>query len=75
MRRDGNPGFLHHKVIIIDNRIVITGSFNFSDSANTRNNENVLIIDNADIAKLYLAEFQRIWQDGSDLDPDRFVCP
>jgi phosphatidylserine/phosphatidylglycerophosphate/cardiolipin synthase-like enzyme len=75
MRRDGNPGFLHHKVIIIDNRIVITGSFNFSDSANTRNNENVLIIDNADIAKLYLAEFQRIWQDSNDLDPDRFVCP
>jgi phosphatidylserine/phosphatidylglycerophosphate/cardiolipin synthase-like enzyme len=75
IRRDGNPGFLHHKIIIVDNRIVITGSFNFSDSANTRNNENVLIIDNADIARLYLDEFQRIWNDGSDLDPDRFVCP
>ncbi|MFO7584251.1 MAG: phospholipase D-like domain-containing protein [Anaerolineales bacterium] len=75
IRRDGNPGFLHHKIIIVDNRIVITGSFNFSDSANTRNNENVIIIDNADIARLYLGEFQRIWSGGSDLDPDRFVCP
>lgn len=75
MRRDGNPGFLHHKVIIIDNRIVITGSFNFSDSANTRNNENVFIIDNAEIAKQYLNEFQRVWEIASDLDPDRFVCP
>jgi phosphatidylserine/phosphatidylglycerophosphate/cardiolipin synthase-like enzyme len=75
IRRDGNPGFLHHKVIIIDNRIVITGSFNFSDSANTKNNENVIIIDNADIAKRYLEEFQRIWKEGSDLDPARFKCP
>ncbi len=75
IRRDGNPGFLHHKVIIIDNRIVITGSFNFSDSANTKNNENVIIIDNAEIAKRYLEEFQRVWKEGSDLDPARFKCP
>lgn len=75
IRRDGNPGFLHHKVIIIDNRIVITGSFNFSDGANTKNNENVIIIDNADIAKRYLEEFQRVWKEGSDLDPARFKCP
>lgn len=75
MRRDGNPGFLHHKVIIIDNRIVITGSFNFSDSANTKNNENVIILDNADIAKRYLEEFQRVWKEASDLDPSQFKCP
>lgn len=75
MRRDGNPGFLHHKVIIIDNRIVITGSFNFSDSANTKNNENVIIIDNADIAKRYLEEFQQVWKEASDLDPAQFQCP
>jgi len=75
IRRDGNPGFLHHKVIIIDNRIVITGSFNFSDSADTKNNENVIIIDNAEIAKRYLEEFQRVWKEGSDLDPARFKCP
>ncbi|PWH17161.1 MAG: hypothetical protein DDG60_02660 [Anaerolineae bacterium] len=75
MRRDGNPGFLHHKVIIIDNRIVITGSLNFSDGANKNNNENVIIIDNAEIAKRYLEEFQRVWQEASDLDPARFKCP
>lgn len=75
IRRDGNPGFLHHKVIIIDNRIVITGSLNFSDGANTKNNENVIIIDNAEIAKRYLEEFQQVWKEGSDLDPERFQCP
>ena len=34
MRQDGNPGTFHHKVIIIDEKIVITGSLNFSDSCN-----------------------------------------
>ncbi|MCS6994608.1 MAG: phospholipase D-like domain-containing protein [Anaerolineales bacterium] len=75
MRRDGNSGFLHHKVIIIDDRIVVTGSLNFSDGANRNNNENILIIENAEIAKRYLEEFQRVWQAASDLDPARFKCP
>lgn len=75
MRRDGNPGFLHHKVIIIDDRTVITGSLNFSDGANRNNNENILIIENAEIARRYLEEFQRVWSQASDLDPARFKCP
>ncbi len=75
MRQDTNFAFLHHKVMIIDNRYVITGSLNFSDSANTKNNENVIIIDNREIAKLYLDEFERIWKISADLDPAEFKCP
>ncbi len=44
-------GFLHHKVIIIDDRTVITGSLNFGDSASRNNSENILIVENAEIAK------------------------
>lgn len=57
---DGNPYVMHHKVIIIDDRIVIFGSFNFSDNANTQNDENLLIIDNPDIARAFKAEYDRI---------------
>ena len=57
---DGNPWAMHHKVIIIDERIVIFGSFNFSDSANTQNDENLLIIDNPDIARAFKEEFDRV---------------
>lgn len=57
---DGNPNNLHHKVIIIDGQIVITGSYNFSRSAEERNDENTLIIYNAEIAAQYLAEFERV---------------
>lgn len=58
---DENPGTMHHKVIVIDEEIVITGSYNFSKNAETRNNENLLIIkENREIAEAYLGEFERI---------------
>ncbi len=61
VRRDGNAGLMHHKVIIIDHSIVITGSYNFSASAETHNDENVVVIHNADVAAQYMAEFQRVY--------------
>ncbi|MBN2388913.1 MAG: DUF1669 domain-containing protein [Anaerolineales bacterium] len=61
VRLDGNPGLMHHKVIIIDERIVITGSYNFSRSAEERNDENVVVIFNADVAAQFLSEFWRVY--------------
>ena len=61
IRIDGNPRNMHHKVIIIDGKIVIIGSYNFSASAEERNDENTLIIHNADIAAQYLGEFERVF--------------
>jgi phosphatidylserine/phosphatidylglycerophosphate/cardiolipin synthase-like enzyme len=58
--QDGNPYVMHHKVIIIDGRTVIFGSFNFSNNANTDNDENVLIIDDPALAQAFEAEFQRV---------------
>ena len=45
VRQDGNPRFLHDKIIVLDNHIVISGSFNFSSNATENNDENVIIID------------------------------
>jgi phosphatidylserine/phosphatidylglycerophosphate/cardiolipin synthase-like enzyme len=61
VRRDGNEGLMHHKVIIIDKQIVITGSYNFSRSAEVTNDENVVIVFDRDLASLYLQEFQKIY--------------
>ena len=61
VRLDGNQtGLMHHKVIIIDKSIVITGSYNFTASAEENNDENVLIIFNSEVAAKYLEEFQRV---------------
>ncbi|MBD3313482.1 hypothetical protein GF345_03500 [Candidatus Woesearchaeota archaeon] len=58
---DTNPAAMHHKVFIIDNRTVITGSMNPTKSGDTRNDENVLIVHGPRIAKAYLQEFGNIF--------------
>ena len=66
VRLDGNPKFMHHKVIIIDEAIVITGSYNFSASAENSNDENTLIIHSSNIALKYMAEFERIYAEAQE---------
>ena len=61
VRWDQNLYYLHHKYFVIDGRIVITGSFNPTRQAGLANNENMLIIHHAGVAKKYLDEFERLW--------------
>lgn len=62
VRIDGIEGQMHHKIFIIDESIVVIGSYNFSQSAETRNDENILIIYNEAIAKQFMMEFERVWK-------------
>lgn len=62
VRIDGGGGKLHSKVFIIDDNIVITGSYNFSSAANKKNNENSIVIYDDNIAKKYEQEFKKIYQ-------------
>lgn len=57
---DGNCYILHHKTIIIDERIVITGSYNFTASAEKSNDENLVIIEDSALASSYTAEYNRV---------------
>ena len=75
VRRDGNSGFMHNKVIIVDGRYVITGSMNYSTSAEESNDENVIILENPDIAGLYLQDFERVWTRAVDPEPGSIPCP
>ena len=74
VKQDGNSGFLHHKVIVVDEQIVITGSMNYSTNAEENNDENVIIIDNAEIARLYLQEFDRVWNLAEDPEIETIAC-
>jgi phosphatidylserine/phosphatidylglycerophosphate/cardiolipin synthase-like enzyme len=67
--QDGNPYLMHHKVIIIDDRTVVVGSYNFSASANRSNDENILIIDSVELARQYTAEFERVYAQAKDKTP------
>ncbi|MEW6094725.1 MAG: phospholipase D-like domain-containing protein [Chloroflexota bacterium] len=52
---------MHHKVMIIDESILITGSYNFSSSAEERNDENLLIIHSPEVARVFMDEFWRVY--------------
>jgi phosphatidylserine/phosphatidylglycerophosphate/cardiolipin synthase-like enzyme len=58
--RDGNQALMHHKILVVDNRYVVTGSYNFSMNAAERNTESTVIIDSRPIARLYAQEFGRL---------------
>ena len=61
VKRDRNRHAMHHKVMIIDEEKTITGSYNFSKGAGSKNDENMLIITNREIAGAYLEEFRRLY--------------
>ncbi len=77
---DSQTGIMHHKYAIIDansldsDPIVWTGSHNWSNTANSRNDENSLVIHDARIANLYYQEFvQRYIENGGTLLYDGMV--
>lgn len=67
---DANPGLLHHKFAVIDERLVITGSANWSLSGMNRNDENLLIIHDAAIARRFIEHFSKFYQDALKYDQD-----
>ncbi len=64
IRKDGNPKNMHNKVFVVDQAIVVTGSYNFSAAAEDANDENTLIIHDPTLAAAYYAQWERIWAQG-----------
>ena len=52
---------LHHKFAVIDNKTVITGSFNWSPSAAHTNDETLLVIHSPQLAQHFTREMNRLW--------------
>ncbi|KAF4526722.1 hypothetical protein B566_EDAN015754 [Ephemera danica] len=52
---------LHHKFAVVDNKLVITGSFNWTAQATLGNFDNAVISSNSALVTPYTAEFQRLW--------------
>jgi phosphatidylserine/phosphatidylglycerophosphate/cardiolipin synthase-like enzyme len=62
VKYDKNRYKLHHKVIIIDEKVVVTGSYNFTNKANKINAENIMVIKSRVVAKSYINEFEKIYK-------------
>lgn len=61
VRLDPFDGLMHHKVIIVDGRYVVFGSANFTTGGLFKNDENLIILDDPEIARLFETEFERIY--------------
>ena len=57
---DRNPEVLNHRIMIIDGKIVVMGSYDFTNRAENDNDENVLIIHNEIVAQKFMEEFERV---------------
>lgn len=55
---DDRHAIAHNKVMVIDGQTVITGSFNFTNAAEERNAENLLVIRSPELAQQYAANWQ-----------------
>jgi phosphatidylserine/phosphatidylglycerophosphate/cardiolipin synthase-like enzyme len=72
VRSDGKHAIQHNKVMLIDDDIVITGSYNFTNSAEKRNAENIMIVRSAYAAKRYADNWKSHWDHSekvTDLPP------
>ncbi|MDR2430903.1 MAG: phospholipase D family protein [Candidatus Margulisbacteria bacterium] len=59
--RDKHKAYMHHKFCVVDGRIVIAGSYNWSDNATHHNDENMLVIESPELAEIFNKEFEKLW--------------
>jgi len=60
-RISSNNYIMHNKFAIIDNRLLLTGSYNWTFSANNRNDENLMVIDDSGIIEIFQNQFINLW--------------
>jgi phosphatidylserine/phosphatidylglycerophosphate/cardiolipin synthase-like enzyme len=57
--KDTNKGQMHHKVLILDNEIVVIGSYNFTRNADQTNDENLIVVFDPVVADFFMTEYER----------------
>lgn len=65
VRMDNTGNHMHHKFALLDKKILINGSFNWTRSASDYNQENILVTDEPKLVSAYLSEFESLWSEFS----------
>jgi phosphatidylserine/phosphatidylglycerophosphate/cardiolipin synthase-like enzyme len=66
---DGDHAIAHDKIMIIDGKTVVTGSFNFTNAAECKNAENLLIIKSDELAKIYTNNWNKHFEHSTPFGP------
>ncbi len=69
LKTENYAGKMHSKTMIIDDEYIIMGSMNFSNSGENKNDENMVVITNQNLAKNYAEFFMYLWK----MIPDKYL--
>ena len=61
VRIDDGPYHMHHKFAVFDGRVLANGSFNWTRSASTVNEENLVVTDDPALLRSFAGQFQALW--------------
>jgi cardiolipin hydrolase len=59
---DRTDAHMHHKFAVFDDRLLLTGSYNWTRSAANKNDENVLVTDDSRLVQPFLKQFNTLWK-------------
>jgi cardiolipin hydrolase len=63
VKMDSTPNHMHHKFMVVDDRSLLTGSYNWTLSAARYNHENIVLTQEGGVVKSFLKEFERLWNE------------
>jgi mitochondrial cardiolipin hydrolase len=61
LRIDSGPYHMHHKFALFDGQLLLNGSFNWTRSASTSNEENFMVVDHPQLLAAFSREFDSLW--------------
>ncbi len=64
--REGAGSKMHHKFVLLDRKLVLTGSYNWTPASEGKNYENLLVLRNPDLVEAYREEFAALWEESAE---------
>lgn len=63
VRCDHDSAHMHHKFVIRDNELLVTGSFNWTRSATEKNQENLIVTNESKLVQQFSKRFDQLWEE------------
>jgi len=62
IKMDSTPYHMHNKFAVIDGVLLLNGSYNWTTTANTKNNENMIVTNNKKLVSAFSNQFEVLWK-------------